>query len=91
MPIIQHDECQTLQHIMPSVLRLLDKQINDDTLLIQWAKLALTYHKDFDLHPEVIKATQHFTIRYDYYRWFESMTEQNWQQIADDNRKKNSK
>lgn len=91
LPIIQHDECQTLQHIMPSVLRLLDKQINDDTLLIEWAKLALTYHKDFDLHPEVIKATQHFTIRYDYYRWFESMTEQNWQQIADDNRKKNSK
>lgn len=89
LPIIQHDECQILRHIMPSILRLLDKQIDDDTLLIEWAKLALKYHKDFDLHPEVIKATQHFTIRYDYYHWFESMREQSWQQIADDNRKKN--
>lgn len=89
LPIIKHDECQTLQHIMPSILRLLDKQINDDTLLIEWAKLALKYHKDFDLHPVVMKATQNFTIRYDYYLWFESMNEQNWQQIADDNRQKN--
>lgn len=89
LPAIQFDECQTLVQIIPAILRLLDKQIRDDRLLIEWALLAIKYHRDFDLHPTVVEATKHFTIRYDYYRWLESMTVENWQQIADENQKKN--
>ncbi|WP_392553306.1 DUF4123 domain-containing protein [Orbus wheelerorum] len=75
------DTVTSLKQIMPSVARMLAKKINDETLLVEWAKLAIRFGMDFDLQPSMIEQTQNFTIHYDYYRWLESISTKNGQEI----------
>ncbi|WP_392562403.1 DUF4123 domain-containing protein [Orbus sturtevantii] len=81
-PTLNIDAISSLRQIMPCVMRMLSKNINDESLLVEWAKLAITYGADFDLQPAIIEQTKSFTVHYDYYRWLESIATKNWQDIS---------
>lgn len=80
-PTLIIDSVAYLKQITPCVMRLLAKNINDELLLVEWAKLAIKFGADFDLQSSVIESTKNFTIHYDYYRWLESISTKNWQDI----------
>lgn len=52
-PTLFIDEIQSLQTIMPCLLRLMKKNIDDQDLQLEWAKLALRWEGDFDLVPKI--------------------------------------
>lgn len=84
-PTIGIDVIASLKQISPCIERMLIKNIQDESLLIEWATLALKFGVDFDLQPGVVKSTEHFRTRYQYYEWLDSMTQQNWQLITQEN------
>lgn len=61
------DEIQSLQKIIPCLLRLKQKNIEDQDVQFEWAKFALKWGKNFDLTPQIAEQIQDLSKASDYY------------------------
>jgi hypothetical protein len=61
------DELQSLQKIMPCLLRLKQKNIEDQDVQFEWAKFALKWGQDFDLTPKIAEQIQDLSKASEYY------------------------
>jgi hypothetical protein len=82
---INIDEIKSLQRIMPCLLRLKNKNIEDQDLQFEWAKLALKWECDFDLTPNVAKQIQNLLQASEYYpvvKMLKTLNQHDWQGLA---------
>jgi hypothetical protein len=78
-PTKKIDECKTLHHIMPCLLRLISQGFKDNALLVPWAEIAINNDKDFDLHPQIQKKLKTFKTRYDFAPLLDILKRADWQ------------
>ncbi|GAA5111485.1 hypothetical protein GCM10023211_16980 [Orbus sasakiae] len=78
------DELKSLQKIMPCLQRLMDKKIDDESLMIEWAKLALKLGDNFDMHPKIQSTIQKLSNSQQYYTLIDKLqilTNKDWQAL----------
>ncbi|TEA26494.1 DUF4123 domain-containing protein [Candidatus Schmidhempelia bombi str. Bimp] len=78
-PNQKFNECETLHHIMPGLLRLISQGFKDNTLLVQWANIVINNDKDFDLYPQIQKKLKTFKTRYDFAPLLDILKRADWQ------------
>jgi hypothetical protein len=78
-PNQKFNECETLHHIMPCLLRMISQGFKDNNLLVQWAKIAINNDINFDLHPQIQKKLKTFKSRYDFTSLLNTLTQPDWQ------------
>lgn len=66
-PTLYIDEIQSLRTIMPCLQRLMEKNIYDQDLQLEWAQFALRWGPDFDIKPRIIEQIQHLLLGQEYY------------------------
>jgi hypothetical protein len=62
------DEIQSLQKITPCLIRLMNNNIHEKELKLEWAKLALKWGHNFDCHPKIKSKIKQCTDLGKYYR-----------------------
>ena len=78
-PTQKINECETLQHIMPCLLRLISLGFKDNALLVQWAKIAINNDRNFDLHPQIQKKLKTIKTRYEFNPLLDILKHTDWQ------------
>ncbi|MCX8728809.1 DUF4123 domain-containing protein [Gilliamella sp. B2969] len=86
------DEIENLQTIMPCLLRLKTKKIEDNDFHLEWAKLALKFGKDFDIAShidEIIKDLSTVSEYIPILKKLHAISPQDWQTLALKNKEEN--
>lgn len=78
-PTEKPNECEILNHIKPSLLRLMSQGLKDEALLLEWATIAFNNSQDFDLHPVLQKQLKTMKTRYDFNSLLEVLKQTDWQ------------
>jgi hypothetical protein len=65
-PTNKVNECEMLNHLMPCLLRLISQGFKDNELLVEWAKIAIDYGANFDLHLQIQEKLKTMKTRYDF-------------------------
>ncbi|WP_179189560.1 hypothetical protein [Gilliamella apicola] len=80
-PLEKINECESLNKIKPCLLRLMSRGFTDNALLVEWAKVAYMWGKDFDLHPYVQNKIQNMKTRFDFTTLLNKINSPDWQII----------
>lgn len=67
------DEIQSLQKITPCLIRLMNNNIQEKELKLEWAKLALKWGHDFDCHPKIENKIKQCTDLRKYYQLLDQL------------------
>lgn len=78
-PTHKLNECDTLNHIKPSLLRLMSQGFKDEALLLEWAKIALNNSQNFDLYPELQEKIKMIKTRYEFNPLLKVLRQTDWQ------------
>ncbi|XKM14299.1 hypothetical protein RCS94_03785 [Orbaceae bacterium ac157xtp] len=76
-----------LNKITPCIERILNKNINDEALIIEWGKLALKLGADFDLDPKVQEKIKDLTTSQAFYpvvSQLHALNKQNYQSMKEE-------
>lgn len=73
------NECETLHHIMPCLLRIISLGFKDNALLVEWAKIAINNDKNFDLHPQIQNKLKMIKTRYEFTSLLDLLKHTDWQ------------
>lgn len=86
------DEIENLQTIMPCLLRLKAKKIEDNDFHLEWAKLALKFGKDFDIASHIDDKIKDLSTVSEYIpilKKLQAISLQDWQTLALKNKEEN--